>query len=57
MVIIVKPQSIHFWHSTRTTIGAAYEIVKSTVTGEVAAPGDLVEITPEELKLIQSLSK
>ncbi|TIB98118.1 hypothetical protein E3Q18_02161 [Wallemia mellicola] len=57
MVIVVKPESLHFWHNTSSKIGFAYEVVKGAVTGETAAPGELITIEHDEIKLISGLKK
>lgn len=57
MVIVVKPESIHFWHNTSSKLGFAYEVVKGAVTGDVASPGELMAIETDEIKLINGLKK
>jgi len=55
-VIEVIPSEIRYWYSTRTKIGSAIEVATSTITGNVAQPGELRTITKQELALVEGLN-
>ncbi|KIP11602.1 hypothetical protein PHLGIDRAFT_124744 [Phlebiopsis gigantea 11061_1 CR5-6] len=54
-VIEVIPDEVHYWLSTANIATKMADIVASAVTGKVAAPGQLVTLTHDEIQLIQGL--
>ncbi|KAI0690119.1 hypothetical protein BC835DRAFT_1366092 [Cytidiella melzeri] len=56
-VIEVVPDSVRYFKSTESTIAKAADIATSALTGKVAAPGELVTITNDEIQLIQGMDK
>ncbi|KAF8972989.1 hypothetical protein BDZ97DRAFT_1649208 [Flammula alnicola] len=55
-LIQVIPDEIRYWHSTKSKIGTALEVKIDSVTGKVAAPGELRTITSDEIQLTQGLN-
>ncbi|KAG8702297.1 hypothetical protein FRC09_004811 [Ceratobasidium sp. 395] len=57
MIINVAPTEIRYWYTTRTSVGTMVDIVTSAATGNVASPGEIRVITPEEIALVEGLNK
>ncbi|KAH6914388.1 hypothetical protein BKA70DRAFT_1217936 [Coprinopsis sp. MPI-PUGE-AT-0042] len=54
-LIEVIPDEIRYWYATRTKLGQVVEVGISAVTGKAASPGELREITKDEIALVQGL--
>lgn len=54
-LIEVVPFEIRYWYQNKGSIGQAYEVIKGTVTGDVAAPGVLRVISKGELEIARKV--
>lgn len=54
-LIEVIPDEIRYWYATKGKLGQAIEVGIGAVTGKVASPGELREITRDEIALVQGL--
>lgn len=48
-IIEVVPDEIRYWYPTRSKVMRAVEIGVNALTGEVASPGELRTLTPQEV--------
>jgi hypothetical protein len=51
-LIEVIPDEIRYWYATRTKLGQVVEVGISAVTGKAASPGELREITKDEVSTL-----
>ncbi|KZT28979.1 hypothetical protein NEOLEDRAFT_1085763 [Neolentinus lepideus HHB14362 ss-1] len=55
-IIEVVPIDIRYWKSTESSISRSIETALDAATGRVSAPGELIQITKQEIELTQGVN-